>query len=166
MRKLVYCLLFMVYGAILSFAYPIEAQTPVLSAQELIEEAKSYDGKIVVYEGEVIGDKMIRAGYAWINVRDQSGAIGIFCPQELVHQIEHQGSYRYSGDVISVEGVFHRFCPQHGGDIDIHAHKISIIRRGEQRLHPLESGKVKAGIILAAIACGLAIIYLIVARFR
>ena len=58
-----------------------------LSSTELINNAKSYDGKTVVYEGEVIGDIMVRGAFAWINVNDGKNAIGIWLEKDLSKDI-------------------------------------------------------------------------------
>ncbi len=139
---------------------------PAVSLEELINNAEEYDGKTLTFKGEVIGDIMIRGESAWLNVHDETGAIGVFCPKELVGEIEYQGSYKFRGDVISVKGIFHRFCSEHGGDTDIHAEKITIIEKGEETPHPLDPLKVKASIVLAAIAFALAALHLVVRRFR
>ena len=151
-----------------SFQFSADVAEAVLdvSSEELLKNAEEYDTKTVIYKGEVIGDIMIRQEFAWINVRDKTSAIGVFCPKELVSEIEYKGSYGFSGDVISVKGTFQRFCPEHGGDTDIHAEKITIIKRGEQRFYPLRPQKVKASIILPAIVFVLTIVYLVIRRFR
>ena len=69
------------------FAQPV-------SSTELINSAKQYDGKTVVYTGEVIGDIMIRGDYAWINLWDGKNAIGIWVRKDLVKDITYTGSYK------------------------------------------------------------------------
>jgi len=145
---------------------PVAQAAPIVSSEELFKEAEKYDGKTVIYRGEVIGDIMVREEFAWLNVRDKSGAIGVFCPKDMVGEIKHKGGYGFRGDMVSVWGTFHRTCPEHGGDTDIHAEKIAIIQEGQAISHPLDAGKVKASIILLAIVFALAIIHLIVRRFR
>ena len=139
---------------------------PVVTLEDLINNAEEYDGETVTFKGEVIGDKMIRGESTWINVHDETGAIGVFCPKESVEEIEYLGSYKFLGDRISVKGIFHRFCSEHGGDTDIHAEKITIIKKGEETPHPLDPRKVKTSIILAVIVFALAILHLIIRRFR
>ncbi len=147
------------------FVIRVEAALAV-SAKELLENAELYDGKEIIYKGEVIGDIMLRGESAWVNVRDDTGVIGIFCPRDLVGEIKYPGSYQYRGDLVSVRGIFHHSCSQHGGDSDIHAERITLLQQGEPLAHPLEPQKVQASIILSAIVLVLAIIYLIVRRFR
>jgi len=100
------------------FAQPV-------SSTELINQAKAYDGKEVVYVGEVIGDIMIRGEYAWVNLNDGKNAIGVWINKDLIKDIHYMGSYKFKGDVIEVNGIFHRACLQHGGDLDIHAQSLT-----------------------------------------
>ncbi|MBI4706772.1 MAG: DNA-binding protein [Candidatus Omnitrophica bacterium] len=93
----------------------------IISSSELINNAKEYDGKVVTFEGEVIGDVMVRGDFAWVNLSDISNAIGIWMPADLARQIAYTGSYKSKGDALEVAGTFHRACPEHGGDLDIHA---------------------------------------------
>ncbi len=142
-----------------------EAATAV-SSKELLENPGEYDGEEITFEGEAIGDIMVRGEFAWVNVRDEHGAIGVFCPLELAEKIGYRGSYGFKGDTLSVRGEFHRACAEHGGDSDIHAEKILIVQEGGERSHPLTSGKTRASVILPAIVLFLAVIHLIVRRFR
>jgi len=96
---------------------------PIPSA-ELINNGKLYDGKVVSYEGEVIGDIMVRGDYAWINLNDGRNAIGVWIKSALTKDIGFTGSYKSVGDGVEITGVFGRACPEHGGDLDIHAEVI------------------------------------------
>ena len=119
MKKLSLFILFLVISipAFDCYAQPI-------SSAELINNAKLYDGKVVNYEGEVIGDIMKRGDYAWINVNDGKNAIGIWINSGLVKDIGYTGSYKSVGDGVEITGVFRRVCPEHGGDLDIHAQSM------------------------------------------
>jgi hypothetical protein len=139
---------------------------PVVSLGELMAQQQEYDGKPVNYEGEVVGDIMLRGENAWVNVHDADGAIGIFCPRELTGEIEYKGSYDFIGDVILARGIFNYSCDLHGGDTDIHAESLSVVRKGESISHPLEERKVTAGIILSAITILFLIGYLVTRRRR
>jgi hypothetical protein len=108
--------------------YSASAQS--ISSDELINNAKLFDGKSVVYIGEVVGDIMIRGEYAWINVLDGKNAIGIWAGKDLVKDIAYMGSYKFKGDVVEVSGIFHRACLQHGGDLDLHAQSLTKIIAG------------------------------------
>jgi hypothetical protein len=83
-----------------------------------------------VYQGEAIGDIMLRGEHAWVNVHDGKNAIGVWVKKDLAGNITFTGSYKFKGDIIEVEGTFNRSCAMHGGDLDIHAEGIAVIQRG------------------------------------
>jgi len=115
------------------------AQAP--SSTELINHAKDYDGKTVVYAGEVIGDIMVRNEFAWVNVNDGNNAIGIWLKKDLTKDIVYAGSYQTQGDGVEIVGIFHRACQEHGGDLDIHAQSLKKIRSGSKTFERLSAGK-------------------------
>jgi hypothetical protein len=126
-----------------------------VDSAELIEKGSEYDGKTVDYTGEVIGDLMARKNHAWINVNDGSNAIGIWSERALVPPIHFFGSYGNRGDTVLVHGVFHRSCPAHGGDMDIHASAIAIVETGEPVSHKTGMSAVLAAValLITALAC-------------
>lgn len=133
-------------GAAASTRAPLAA-----TANELVERAKALDGAVVVFEGEAIGDPLPRGDHAWVNVLDGGGAIGVWLPRGDLGQIEHYGSYRWKGDRLRVVGVFHRACPEHGGDLDIHATSLEVIERGAAIPHPASPAEIAlAAVLLAA----------------
>lgn len=126
---------------------------PALAANslDLVEDAQFYDGAKIEYEGEVIGDIMVRGDFVWINVNDGNRAIGVWAKQDLAKKIKIKGDYNYVGDKIKVKGTFNRACTQHGGDLDIHAEKISVIEKGHKIEHPLDPKKVIVTVVLLLI---------------
>ncbi|MFA5144837.1 MAG: DNA-binding protein [Candidatus Omnitrophota bacterium] len=124
-----------------------------ISSSELINNAKQYDGKIVVYEGEVIGDVMARGDHAWVNINDGENAIGIWINSSLAKDIAYTGSYKSVGDGIEVTGVFHRACAEHGGDLDIHAQAIRKTTSGRNIREKLNPGKRNFVIVLLGVFC-------------
>ncbi|MCM8827251.1 MAG: DNA-binding protein [Candidatus Omnitrophica bacterium] len=119
-----------------------------IDSTKLIGNAKEYDGKIIIYEGEVIGDIMLRGKYAWINVNDGKGTIGVWVDRDLAKEVSFTGNYRYNGDWIEIKGIFNRACLQHGGDLDIHAKTIRIIRKGSLREDKIPAFKINLGVSL------------------
>ncbi len=124
-----------------------------ISSSELINNAKLYDGKTVVYEGEVIGDVMARGAYAWVNLNDGRNAIGIWTRKDLAGDIIHTGNYKARGDWIEVTGVFNRACAEHGGDLDIHAQAIRKLAGGRPLLERLNLSKRNLAFILVGVLC-------------
>jgi len=76
-----------------------------VTSDELINKAKEYDKKEVVYTGEMVGDIMQRGQYAWINISDGNNAIGVWLPYDQTKQIKYKGSYDFIGDTIKVTGT-------------------------------------------------------------
>lgn len=125
-----------------------------ISSSGLIKNARQYDGQAVVYEGEVIGEVMPRGEFAWVNINDGDNAIGVWAKQELIKDIVYAGSFKYAGDWVAVEGIFHNACAEHGGDLDIHGEKITKIRSGEPLIHLVPEYKKNLAIyLLGALGC-------------
>lgn len=140
--------LFLVVSCLLLVVCSIPATAKTISSNELIEKAQLYDGKTIEFQGEVIGDIMARGNYAWLNVNDGTQAIGVWAEKGQVQKIKRSGDYKYIGDEIKIIGVFHRACPDHGGDLDIHAREIHIAEAGHKTDHPINSTKALIAAIL------------------
>lgn len=122
-----------------------KADAQAVTSTELIEDALTLNGKTVTYRGEVIGDILYRGDYAWVNVSDGANAIGCYIPASEADKIDSIGRYRIVGDTVELTGIFHRDCPDHGGDLDIHADTIIVQKKG----HEVED-KPSVGLIIAA----------------
>jgi hypothetical protein len=119
-----------------------------VSSNELINDAKNYDNKTVIYSGEAIGDLMKRGNYSWINVSDIDNAMGVWAENSLLSGIKIMGDYKHKGTFVEITGIFNRACPEHGGDMDIHAQSIKIISPGRQINEGLNTSKKDFAIIL------------------
>ncbi len=73
-----------------------------------------FNGKRVLYQGEVVGDIMVRGRYAWINVSDGVNATGIWIPKERVQIIGLKGDYEHHGDTVKIEGCLIEPAPSMG----------------------------------------------------
>jgi hypothetical protein len=120
-----------------------------VSSAELLEQAAAYDGRTIVYQGEVIGDIMPRGENVWFNVSDGENALGIFAPRELAAEIQTAGKYRQIGDTVRIWGEFHRACSEHGGETDLHAARIEKIAAGYALPRPVSKLKIILSAILA-----------------
>jgi hypothetical protein len=109
-----------------------------VGTRDLIDRPFEYDGKTVSLEGEAIGESMRRGEWAWANLLDGYAAIGVFAPAKALASIESYGSSRGKGDSVRVLGTFRRACPEHGGDMDIHALSIEIVERGKPTPRPVD----------------------------
>lgn len=124
-----------------------------VSSTELINNAAVYDGKTLVYEGEVIGDIMVRGEFAWINIKNNEHSIGIWLSKDLAKEITYTGSYESKGDWVEITGIFHRACGEHGGDLDIHAQNMRKISPGAEVQRPIDLDKRNLVFALLGILC-------------
>lgn len=141
------------------------------SSTGLIEEPKKYDGTEVTFTGEAIGEAMVRGDYAWLHLNDdayylknvEEGAdlggyntgMPVWIPTPDAEKVSVFGSYKYEGDVVTVQGTFHAACPEHGGDMDIHATSLVVDIPGRRAADPVKPWKLVLAIVLALLAAGL-----------
>jgi len=124
-----------------------------VTGTDLIENAREYDSTIVEFQGEVIGDVMLRGDFAWINVTDGTECIGVWTTRDIAENvIQYTGDYKHKGDIINIKGVFFRACPEHGGDLDIHSDEIIKIAKGSATPHPVSRAKVINALVLSGTA--------------
>jgi len=137
---------------VMAFFLPgIDCWAQPLSSGELIGNARNYDEKFVLYQGEAIGEIMKRGEFAWININDGENAIGVWVPIALVKEVFLMGSYKQKGDLVEVSGVFNRNCPEHGGDMDIHAREIIKVSKGRHIPERINFCKAKFALTLVFI---------------
>ncbi len=122
-----------------------------VSSNELIKNAKAYDGKLVVYTGEVIGDVMRRGQFAWINLNDGDNALGVWVDAALIKNLNFTGNYKSQGDVLEVAGQFHAACLEHGGDLDLHAQALRLVNNGRFTKRGINFAKIKLSLILLGV---------------
>lgn len=124
------------------------------NSADLIAMAHAMDGREVEFTGEAIGELMPRGSHAWLNLLDSEVAIGIWVDRADLPVIRYFGSASALGDTLRVRGTFHRSCPEHGGDMDIHAVTLEVVVRGELKRVPLQAGRMvmAAGLLLASAA--------------
>lgn len=142
------CSAFLVSTLFFSVFPPLLAAERV-SSTKLVENPKKYDGQEVIFCGEVVGEIMKRGEFAWIHVNDDpysslsipaggkpagfNSGQSIWIPYEQAKKISFTGSYKAQGDLVEVRGVFNAVCPEHGGEMDIHATSLKVLKRG----HPV-----------------------------
>lgn len=144
------------------------------SSTALIETPKKFDGKVVEFTGEAVGESMARSAGegkkgAWIHLNDDaymnrgveagggfngynSGMAIWVEPASLTHAIEHYGRYKENGDIVRITGTFNAACAEHGGDMDIHATGVEIVRRGKTITHKVYAWKIASAIFLVILA--------------
>jgi hypothetical protein len=115
---------------------------------ELIENGKEFDGQVINFTGEVIGDPMRRGDFVWLNVKDKDNAMGVWVDKKNLPKIKYYGAYNYIGDTLVIQGTFHRSCIEHGGDMDIHATAVAVFEVGHPVEHPVQSYQYSWAVIM------------------
>jgi hypothetical protein len=156
----------MVLALFLLSICPAIAHGENVGSNELIEQAKDFDGQEIVYSGEVIGDILDAGDHVWLNVSDGSNAIGVWTDRNLASDIQIPGRYGQHGDTVQVTGVFYRACPEHGGDFDIHAKSVTLVQSGYPVSHDVTEWKVWLAVLLTVGAAGCMVFVLSRANWR
>jgi len=131
----------------------------ITNINTLIEKSQVFDGQVVTIEGEAIGESMLRGEYAWINIIDNTNAIGVWLKASDAQRITSFGDYRHKGDIVKITGTFSRNCTEHGGDIDIHSNTFEITERGYKQPEKINQVKIKTAFALSFLAFLTAYIY-------
>jgi hypothetical protein len=137
---------------------------------EMVEQPKKYDGTEVIFEGEAIGEAMVRGEDAWVHLNDdaymfknvEEGArlggynsgMSVWLPRSLSGRISTFGDYKHEGDIVRVRGTFNAACAQHGGDMDIHASSLEVTVPGRRAADPVKPGKLILAVVLTFAAAG------------
>lgn len=145
-----------------------EANPNKASSAALVESPKKYDGTTVTFTGEAIAEAMVRDDKAWIHLNDdayylknvEEGAhlggynsgMAVWIDASLAKRIQFFGDYKHEGDVVKIRGTFNAACAEHGGDMDIHATSLEIVKAGRDALDPVRPWKLLLAIALAIVA--------------
>jgi hypothetical protein len=145
----------------------LTAATP--SSAELIECAAAYDGSPVVFEGEVVRAVLRRRDGAWVQVNDDTYALGrpvpeartsdggnagiaVWLPGDLADRISRVGGPRDRGDRIRVQGVFVRSHPRDAGNPALHADTMAVVEPGHPIERPVSPRRLGVAAVLVALA--------------
>lgn len=149
------------------FAFPGKdtPQGVEVNSASLVENANAWNGHVVAFKGEAIGEAMGRGKMAWIHLNDdaymwkniEEGAKlegynsghAVWVSTDLVAEIRFFGDFKHEGDVVKIVGTFNAACPRHGGDMDIHASTLEIVRVGHPVHHVMNTTRaVIAGVLI------------------
>jgi hypothetical protein len=165
-------LLLVTVGVVLALspaaAYAIATVYEAPTSTELVESPAEYDGDIITFTGEAIGEVMVRGDMAWLHLNDdayrdrnvEEGAplggynsgMAVWIASDQTTAITHFGDHAHEGDVVRVTGTFNAACPEHGGDMDIHATSLEVITPGHKVEDPVDPGKLVWAVLLSVLA--------------
>ena len=159
------------------FTFP-DKDTPQgveVNSASLVENANAWNGRVITFKGEVIGEAMVRGKMVWIHLNDDAymwknieeeakldgynSGHAVWISSDLAMGIRFFGDFKHEGDVVKIAGMFHAACPQHGGDMDIHASTLEIVRVGHSVHHVFNTSRAITAAVLLVLA-------LVLYRFR
>jgi hypothetical protein len=155
------------------FAFPGK-ETPQgveVNSASLVDNANAWNGRVITFKGEAIGEAMVRGRMAWIHLNDDAymeknteegarldgGNSGhaVWVSEDLAMEIRFFGDFKHAGDVVKIVGTFNAACLQHGGDMDIHASTLKIVRVGHPVHHVFNTSRIALAGFLFIAAFGL-----------
>lgn len=129
------------FFVVILLVFSQQARAGSVSSEDLLKRSAEFDGKAIVYSGEIIGDIMRRKGSVLVNVYDGRNALGVYLPLSAAGVISAAGDYKTAGDIVEITGEFRRVCAEHGGDTDIHASGVKLISRGSIKKRSIDGAK-------------------------
>jgi hypothetical protein len=154
------------------YAFPTK-DTPAgveVKSASLVENANLWNGRMITFKGEAIGECMVRGKMAWIHLNDdaymeknieEGAALGgynsghaVWVSAEMARKIRFFGDFKHDGDIVKVAGVFNAACREHGGDMDIHASSMEILRVGYPVPHIVNKHRALVAVLLFFFAGG------------
>jgi hypothetical protein len=162
----------------------IEATAPVrVTSNELFDCPEAYDGRKVVYRGEVVGALLDRGVGVWSQLNDDvyaellgplpahrdyrggNAGVGVLLPHGAVDLVSFIGGPQTRGDVLEVEGTFHRVDPT-GEVAVIHADAAERMADGEPFPDPPLADRRWAAWLAIIVALALVVTERVVAQRR
>lgn len=154
-----------------------QVQGPVgrVSSTEVNQCPRRFDGRLVTYIGEVVGDVLQRDGGAWVQINDDAyglvagplpshrnfsgtnSGLAVWLPQHTFETVHTPGRRGIRGDIVRVVGTLHRADPNDGGGLTIRAREIAVLSPSVNVDQPLHVAQA-----ITAAALGLLSLALIV----
>lgn len=116
----------------------------------------------VSFSGEVVGDVLnADEGCKWINLRGSSNSvISGYVTDEQASLIQNVGDYHATGTTLQVVGTYHVACPEHQGELDVHAASVEVIDSGGPVIHLVSPGRLGLATGLCVLAALVLVAYI------
>lgn len=163
---------------------PEATDEPVtVASDDLLLCPRTYDGRVVRYEGEAVGEVLERSDHAWVQLNDDAYSqtaslprrpahaggnvgVGVRLPRDEADAIERVGGPSWRGDVLAVQGVFHRAMPDSADAMAIDARQVQRLTPSEPIDRPVLADRRIAAIALAMLAAAMVVAERVVTRRR
>jgi hypothetical protein len=137
---------------------------------EVLRCPADFDGRIVTYVGEVVGDVLGRNEGSWVLMNDDAyglvtGPLGasrvprgtnsglsVWLPSPMDLLAQAPGRAERRGDVLQVVGVVHRADPKDGGGLTVRADEVTLLSPAVELKVPLHTRQLAAAVVLAIVA--------------
>ena len=162
----------------------VETTAPVrVTSNDLFDCPEAYDGRRVVYRGEVVGALLERAAGVWTQLNDDvyaellgplpahrdyrggNAGVGVLLPHGAVELVSFIGGPQTRGDVLEIQGTFHRVDPT-GEVAVIRAETAELQANGELFPDPPLADRRWAAWIAVVVAVALVVAERVVASRR
>lgn len=132
----------------------------------LISVNRALDGSDVRFTGEVVGDVVNSdPGYKWVNIMGTANnVIGVRMTDEQASLIQNRGSYQATGTVLQITGTYHIACPEHQGELDVHASSVVVKDNGGPTVHLISVQRLLVAVTLCVLAALLITIFVLLRR--
>lgn len=130
----------------------------------------AFDGLIVTYVGEAVGDVLARDGGSWVLMNDDAYALRdgpltlggtpagtnsgltVWLPEPLDDLVDQPGRPDVRGDVLHVTGTVRRADPEDGGGLTLRALEARVLAEAVEVEPPVHWRQVGAAAVLGVLA--------------
>ena len=157
---------------------PAELPPPVgrVLSTEVVSCPDNFDGHVVEYIGEVVGDILHREGGTWVLMNDDHYALelgplelhrayngpntglSVWLPDPLGRHVDEVGRPGQRGDVLHVSGILRRADPMDGGGLAIRAFRAELLADGDAAPPPVNSQQLAVSVVVAIGAAALSVV--------
>lgn len=141
-----------------------------VTSGEVLRCPDAFDGQVVAYIGEVVGDVLHRDDGAWVLMNDDAYALevgpldshgefhgynsglSVWLPGDLAELVEDPGGARRRGDVLRVRGVVRRTDPADGGGLTLRAFSGRVLAPAVPLSRPVNVPQAIVAGLLAVVA--------------
>lgn len=133
----------------------------------LVSINRALNDNQVSFEGEAVGD-IVNGGESskWVNVMGASNAvISVFMTDDQASLVDDLGGYHSSGTHLKITGVYHIACPEHQGELDVHASNVEVTKVGELTEHRISPVRFEAAVVICVAALVVLGAYVLTRRY-
>ncbi len=155
---------------------PAELPPVEVTSGGLLDCPEHYDGRHVIFRGEVVGEPLGRGALRWIQVNDDAysgeigplpshrfylggnSGIGVRAPAEQVGRIRWLGGPTARGDRVEIRGVFRRYDPASTELAIIRADQVVVLAPGGPLERPVPGDRRIVAYVLTALAVAVVLV--------